>query len=368
MQNLLKKIGVFMILLSSLILVSCWSKKVTWDKNKNNDVSNVNNWWWKTSRSNFVIPEEVKNKAEDDFSLIKKKWLDPQVIDDAIFIWSWYHWIWEFYRKLASRTQYNVVAWKKIEDIIDTTKWKERKIKVSVVDYDWKPLEWIKIYLWWWLLWKTDKNGKLVKKIKIPRVYDYMYFQAYNENYLPGHKRLNAMYIDWRLILVSFVLKKAKVYTVDPSNINIGNNLISVKIKWDCVLKKWDGSCYKWKAKMSIAYVKPEEIDNLNLIRQGKYKWKIIYLMSNWMAFIEFYDENWNRLLYNENNKWKICYKVWKKAIEQRNALNRTKIFNETDWYWRFDKSNWLRNFGGKDIITVDKNKWLFCYETSHIY
>jgi hypothetical protein len=63
---------------------------------------------------------------------------------------------------------------------------------------------------------------------------------------------------------------------------------------------------------MDISYINPQERDRLSIPTRAIRKGEIVYLISNGMAFINFYDNAGNKLLMNENNldKINICYKV----------------------------------------------------------
>ncbi len=312
---------------------------------------------WYNSNEIASLINEVKE--------FKNKGKDPELIEEDVLFWSWI--IGEFYKKNLVNNIYERLYEKHPIKEIETPDWKLRKIKVTVVDINWKPVKNVKIYLWWYYLGETDKDWKYIGEVKLSRIYDYMYFQAYTPNYLPWHKKVNAVYMEGRLIPVRFVLKPAKVFKVDPNNIKVDDSKVVINIKWDCVLKTSNGNCYNKQALMSVAYVNPDEIDKLNIIRKAIYKSKLVNLISNWMAYVEFYSTDGKKLIYNDANA-SICYKVWKKAIEEWDKRRTSLEWKESDWYWWFDKTLWVRKQDANTTVKVDKEKWLFCYNTTKVY
>jgi len=373
MLQLIRKSFVLFILWFSLVLVSCGNKqsntvKGNVDINGNWESNNIKEWKINGEKLSYII---VWKKEIKEIKDIKQKKLDVKVIEESILLGSWYRAVWKIYKKILGRTEDNIISWKKIEDIIDITKWKNRKIKVSLIDSDTnKWIEWVKVYLWWWLLWITNKEWKLVKEIKIPEWYEYITLQADKKWYSPIYKTKDILYNNWRLVVFNLKVKKIwKIYDINPKKILVKNDKINIDIEWDCVLKDRTNHCYTWKTKLEVDYIKPAIRDQLSIPSKAIYSWQIVNLVSNWMAFIKFYDESNNRLFYNKDwaRKVNICYKVWKQKIIERE--NSQKLRKEgTDGYWWFDKNKWVWYLDKNAKITVDKSNWLFCFDTKYVY
>jgi len=342
-----------------------WSNLVKYDKRIENKIDDK-----KAKSKEREIKEDTLSRLMES---LKDKKVPANYLEKAVVLDSWENVLIDFYNKLESSLKDNISRQKKIGDLILNIwdVWKGRKIKVKVKDINWKPIEWVKIYLWWYLLGSTDKDGRLILERKVPRYLDYLYFQAIKEWYSPGFKVVNAMYHEGKIINVKFILKKWEEFVVDNSNnINLNSSKVLLSIRWSCVLKDSKNSCYNWQATVVISYVDPKERDLLSIPTKAIWKDKIVYLMSNWMAFITFYDNDGKLLKINENGleKVNICYKVGQDAIEKRNKMKRVQDSKESDWYWWFNWNKWVWEFDKNAIIKVDEGKWLFCFSTKKIY
>lgn len=358
-----------------IILFAAWLFIVLWvfKKDKKEDTNSS----IKSTLNNVVVSNNKGNKLKkvravtNEVLFLKSKKVSPGYLDNVVIFWSGDADLVKFYNELESNLYSNLQNDISIDKIEDLKKWKLRKFKIKVTDLDWHPISGVKIYLWWYRLWETDKDWRLVVEKKIDRVYDYMYFQAFKEGYMPGSKIKNQLYNDGRLVVVNFKLKKWNIYNIKtPNKIMINWKKVKVSIKWNCVLKDKLGECYNSAAKVVITYINPSERSLISNPTKALRNGKVVHLVSNWMAFLTFYDRKWDLLKINPDGikTTEICYKVGKNKIAQRNKMRRTLVWKESDWYWWYDWSLGIWKNDKNAKINVDKDRGLFCFSTKHIY
>ena len=353
-----------LLLFSGMVLV-VWvliynnKKQLNLDYNANNNNFNTN----------LTINKDKLKEYNNYVENFESQGKSSSEMEKKIIVWDSTKGIWNLYSMLSKNLEKNMINNVPVEKVLISWEWKEKKIKVIVKDADTnKPIKDVSVYLWWWFLWKTDEEWKLSKKIKIGKAYSYMYFQADKKLYTPAYKKINDVYNKWRSVFITFRLKKIwETFDINPNNIKVNSNKIFVSLKGKCLLIDKNSECYDNKAQIEIDYIDPKIIDNISIPMKAVIDWELVNLMTNWMAFIKFYNNKWEKLLFN--NKWlekvDICYKVGAKEIENWKKRKKNQKEN-SDGYWWFDKSLWVWKFDKNANITI-KN-WMFCFNTNHIY
>lgn len=274
----------------------------------------------------------------------------------------------DIYGTLADNVERRLMEQTSIDEVIPNSG-KERVIIIEITDGEtWNGIWWVAVSLWWALVWETDAAWRLVRERKLPRTYDYLYFQASKPGYTPAYTKKSLFFTEWKDIAIDMQMKQKPTKSIQLDENTSGDVVaveeddMSVVFVETCALTTalWD--CYEWSVTMEYQFIEPDEIAETSIPMRALVDGEVINLASNWMAFIDFYGEAWEMLLYDWDVA-EICYTIPQERIDiwQESAqewdMDGYRYFNTSDWLWRFD-----------DEAEISVAGWRFCAKTKHIY
>lgn len=305
---------------------------------------------------------------DNNTTLVESKITQVSLEQDVIYNNSWS--IWSFYKDLKSNLITNIARWTNIEDLLDNL-WdvsvQEKHLKITVYQKDGKtPLEWVNLYLRWNFVWISDENGIVDKTLNIPKYFNYYYFQANKSWYWWWFKKRSDMYYDWYEIYDNIVLHDAaQTVKWNTSKVQFKTKDVEFESNEDCILLDVNWNCYNWEFTVDMKRLRGDQVDEAWIYMEAVLPdWTFTNLISNWMAFLIFYDIDNNKLIYNKDKLSKICYNVRPEDISSRD--NRETQLDNVEWYWWFDIQSWYWHFDTEANVTLEWNKW--CAETKYIY
>ena len=318
----------------------------------------------------FVLESEnEKTAAEKVMEALKEKWGYEEHFDLVILSEEPTTEVHKIYQDLNDNVQVHISEKATVDDILPSEDegGVHREISFFALDADTgKGIPWATVSLRWGIIGETDEEGGLVFERIIPRSHDFMYFQARKVGYSPAFVKENLMYHEWSTVEVSLamstkgtVVAKTKAENIDVENVNLG-----MKVQDDCSLVDAEWTCVSGDVIVQSHFIGVNEAENISIPMQALIDGEIVELTSNGMAFIDFYSNEWDLLIYN-NKPGEICYNVGQEAIDSWNEYFENDDRSK-DGYRHFNKSSGYREFDENAKVTIGDGK--FCVETSYIY
>ncbi len=271
------------------------------------------------------------------------------------------------YQDLASELKNNIVNKTPVKEIIPE-EWKQRTFIVSLSDEKGEWIWWVSVSLRWWFLWVTDSEWKLTVDKKIPEEYTYLYFQFEKKWYTPWFVKQLIGSILAKEIFINARLSQLwwKILTTSTEKLTVTDEKITLTINNDswCALKNADGKCHVWAVDIDYNFIHPSQLEKLTIPMQWVVDWSMRWIESNGMAFIRFYDKNWDRLIHN-NSPTKVCYTLDSKDIENRQKTSQPEN-KDMDGYRWFDYSSGIWKFDTEAIVEITDNS--FCATSKYVY
>ncbi len=187
------------------------------------------------------------------------------------------------------------------------------------------------------------KNGEFKKNFKWPMWIEVFNVVVRSPEYGDAFLSLSSLNLEWSLLIWTVKMKKAIILKdFDLAN-NTSINVPKFKAKFEkCSIVDKNWNCVKEKVDVKINFLSGKTVNNrrvsLNMKALTK-EWKIEYLYSWWMAFVDFVKKDWEILKLSDWKTMKITYNVTDEDIKDMSHLDSK---DSKEWYWWYDKNRWL--------------------------
>ncbi|EKE29390.1 MAG: hypothetical protein ACD_2C00182G0015 [uncultured bacterium (gcode 4)] len=294
--------------------------------------------------------DESGSIASDQRDFLKKLWESGDVTS-SVDGWVSY----DQYKKLISE-----YSWTK----------NEYSIEIDAVDYETNSFIGSgSLYVNGVKIWNLDK-WKYIWDFEWPKWAELFNFMIRTSWYWDWFLTMNALNSNWNLLLWTIKMKKSESRTVNlDKDQRISFKDFSIYVP-HCSLVSESQECFSGEASIEAVFVTWDEANSRKIslwnMRAIIWDWKIGWLISGWMAFIEFKDKDWNYLKVWNGKTVTVSYKVSEDDITRMKSVIGKMNWSD-DWYWFFDKRTSL--WEKRDAkITLNEKELTWSAEVGEIY
>lgn len=254
-----------------------------------------------------------------------------------------------------------------VDELLPDDGWRERIFSIQVTDSESNGVSAASVYMWWAFAWYTDDTWVLELKKKIPTSYELIQFEVVKKWYSPWFYTHNGVHFAWIETSIKVILNNSIVNTVTTTTNDFVVATDSIEMVFDdpCTLIDSNGDCHEGEVEVAYTFIQPDKIRATSIPMQAIHNGKVVNLMSNGMAFTDFYTESGEPLIFDKKD-WKICYNLSQLPSERVAARKDKATPWATNWYRWFNKATWYREQDTTAKITIDDKQ--FCVTTTHIY